>query len=137
MAANTSPIFLKQPSVQWVSTGTSANTNLDGTGTVATLFTADATNGSKVEKVIMEALGTNVATVVRIFMNNGSTNATAANNTLIYEEAIAANTLSQTAVSIRHEILLDVALPAAYKLTCTTGTAIAAGVQCTAVGGHY
>lgn len=137
MAQNTSPIFLLTPSVQWVTTGTSANTNLDGTGTVATVFTADATNGSKVEKLIMEALGTNVATVVRVFMNNGSTNGTASNNSLIYEEAFAANTLSQTAVSIRHEILLNQVLPAGYKLNVTIGTAIAVGIQVTASGGHY
>lgn len=137
MAANTSPIFLRTPSVQYVTTGTSANTNLDGTGTVATVFTADATNGSKIEKVILEALGSNVATVVRLFVNNGNTNATASNNALVYEVAVASNSVSQTAASTRYEVPLDLALPAGYKLNCAIGTAVAAGIMVTAVGGHY
>lgn len=137
MAANTTPIFIKTPSVQWASTGTSSNTNTDGTGTVATIFTADSTNGSKVEKIKLKHQGSNVATVVRIFVNNGSTNATASNNSLIKEVAMAANSLSQTAESKEVEVILDLALPAGYKLNVTTGTAIASGIQCTASGGHY
>jgi len=137
MAASTTPIFVRAPRVSGITTGTSANTALDGTGTVATVMTADATNGSKIEKVILEALGTNVATVVRLFVNNGSTNATATNNFLVYEIAVAANTLSQTAVSVRQEIALDIPLPAGYKLNCTIGTAVASGIMVTAVGGDY
>lgn len=137
MAANTAPIFVRIPSVQWASTGTAANTNLDGTGTVATVFTADADNGSKIEKVILEALGTNVATVVRLFVNNGQSNTTAANNSLVYEVAMNSNSVSQTAASTRVEVALDIALPPGYKLLATTGTAIASGVQVTACGGHY
>jgi len=137
MAANTAPIFLRTPSIQWVSTGTAANTNLDGTGTVATVFTADATNGSKIEKVVLEHLGTNIATLVRLFVNNGSSNTTAANNSLVYEQVVAANTVSQTSASTRLEIALNLALPAGYKLNCTIGTAIATGIQVSAIGGHY
>lgn len=110
---------------------------MDGTGTVATVFTADATNGGKIEKVVLEALGSNVATVVRLFVNNGSSNATAANNSLVAEVAVAANSVSQTAASVKYEVLLDMPMPAGYKLNCTIGTAIAAGIQVTAIGGKY
>jgi hypothetical protein len=137
MAANTSPIFLLRPRASWVSTGVNANTALDGTGTVATIFTADATNGSKIEEVYLEHLGTNVATVVRFFINNGSTNATASNNTLIHEETMAANTLSQTARAVDIVWRANLVLPAGYKLNVTIGTAIAAGIQVTGVGGDY
>lgn len=137
MAANTSPIFLRTPSIQSASTGTAANTNLDGTGTVATIFTADATEGSKIERVVLQYLGSNVATVVRLFVNNGSPNGTPANNTLVFEQAMSANTLSQNASSARVEIPLNIALPAGYKLLATTGTALATGIQVTAIGGHY
>ena len=136
MPANTTPIFLLTPAVSWAPTGTSANTALDGTGTVATVFTA-STNGSKIEKVVLEHLGSNVATVVRLFINNGSANSSAANNSLVKEIAMAANTLSQTAESTRVEIGLDLVLPASYKLNCTIGTAVATGIQVTAIGGHY
>jgi hypothetical protein len=136
MPQNTSPIFLLTPVVSWAPTGTAANTNLDGTGTVAAVFTA-GTNGSKIEKVILEALGTNVATVIRLFVNNGLATSTGTNNTLVYEIPLAANTISQTAASARVEVAIDLVLPAGFKLTCSTGTAIAAGVQVTAVGGNY
>lgn len=136
MAANTSPIFLATPAPAWVSTGTSANTNLDGTGTVATVLTAGA-NGTKIERVILQHLGSNVATVVRLFLNNGSVNSTPSNNTLVAEVALAANTLSQVAASVRTELSLDIAIPSGYKLNCTTGTAIASGVQVSALAGNY
>lgn len=137
MAQNTAPIFLGVPKVGYATTGTSANTALDGTGTVVTLFTADATDGSRVEKVKLKHLGTNVATVVRLFINNGSTNATAANNALYKEVAMAANTLDQAAESLEVEVPLDLVLPAGYKLNCTIGTAVAAGIMVTVVGGDY
>jgi len=137
MAQNTSPIFLGVPKVGFASTGTSANTALDGTGTVVTLFTADATDGSKIEKIKLKHLGTNIATVVRFFINNGSTNVTAANNALYKEVAMAANTLDQTAESLEVLVQVDLVLPAGYKLNCTLGTAIASGIMVTAVGGDY
>lgn len=137
MAQNTSPIFLGVPKLGFASTGTSANTALDGTGTVVTLFTADATDGSKIEKIKLKHLGTNIATVVRFFINNGSTNVTAANNALYKEVAMAANTLDQTAESVEVLVQVDLVLPAGYKLNCTLGTAIASGIMVTAVGGDY
>lgn len=137
MAANTTPIFVRAISQQFVTTGTSANTNKDGTGTVATVFTADATNGSKIEKVYMQHLGSNTATVLRFFINNGSTNATATNNTLIHEEALATWANSEVAASTSTVWNCDLVLAPGYKLNVTTATAIASGVQCTAVGGSY
>ncbi len=137
MAANTSPIFLKQPNVSYVTTGTNANTALDGTGTVATVFTADATNGSKIESVSLQHLGTNVATVVRFFINNGSSNATPSNNALIQEVSMATNTLSQVVASVPMVWAANLVLKPGYKLNATIGTAIAAGIMVTAVGGDY
>lgn len=137
MAANTTPIFLKQPNVQYSSTGLNANTAFDGTGTVTTVFTADATNGSKIEDVFLWHLGTNVATVVRFFVNNGSTNATASNNALIQEVAMAANTASQTGASTPMVWRANLVLKPGYKLNVTIGTAIASGIMVSAVGGDY
>lgn len=136
MAANTSPIFVATPKSSFVSTGVNANTALDGTGTVATAFTAGS-NGSRIETVQLEHLGTNVATVVRFFLNNGSTNSTATNNSLIYEVTMAANTLSQTAASVPVTFSPNWVLPSGYKINVTIGTAIAAGVQVTCSGGDY
>lgn len=137
MAANTTPIFVKQPHIEYATTGTAANTNLDGTGTVVTVFTADATNGSKVETVTMWNLGTNVTTVVRFFVNNGSTNTTASNNALVQEFTWNANTVSQTAASTPVTWQANLYLKPGYKLNVTIGTAIAAGIMVAAQGGDY
>ena len=136
MAANTSPIFTLTPKNWFSSSGTRANTALDGTGTVVTLGTAGS-NGSYISKVRLTHLGTNVATVLRLFINNGSTNATATNNILVYEVTMAANTLSQTAASTAVEIPLDLRLAASYKLNCTIGTAIASGIAVEVEVGDY
>lgn len=136
MAANTNPIFCDSPRASWIATGTSANTALDGTGTVATVFTAGA-DGSKIEKVIVQHMGSNVDSVLRLFINNGSANSSAVNNALIYELDVDANTLSQVDVAARYEIALDLQLPAGYKLNCTIGTAVAAGYMVSAFGGDY
>lgn len=136
MAAGTSPIFVATPRSTGLTTGVNANTAFDGTGTVVTVFTAGA-NGSKVEDVILQHLGTNVATTVRIFVNNGSTNATATNNWLIHEETMAANTASQVAASVPVYWRANQVLPAGYKINVTIGTAIASGIMVTCNGGDF
>lgn len=136
MSANTSPIFLLTPKNSYATTGTNANTALDGTGTVVTVYTAGA-NGSKVEDVILQHMGTNVSTVVRFFVNNGSTNATATNNALVHEETMAANSLVQNASSTSVVWRANLILGAGYKLNVTIGSAIAAGIMTTCVGGDY
>ena len=136
MAANTSPIYSAGAVVSWGTIAT-ANTAKDGTGTVVLVWTADSSEGGRLDKVIVRSLGTNVATVVRLFANNGSTNATAANNSLIAEKTVAATTLSEVAEQPAVEIELAMPLPAGYRVYATIGTTVAAGLQLTGVGGHY
>ncbi len=135
--ANTAPIFVGSLVNSWANGITAANTAMDGTGTVNTVFTADATNGSYVNKLIVRGLGTNVTTVMRVFINNGSTNATASNNALIGEINIPATTASNTAALNAVELPLNIVLAPGYKINVTLGTAVAAGVTVTAVGGNY
>ena len=140
MAANTKPIYSRVADIQWGSIS-AANTAKDGTGTVVTVFTADATNGGRVERLRIRALGTNVATVLRVFINNGSTNTTAANNSLYEEITLPSTTLSETAQLTNREIVFNdgngLVLPPGYKINVTLGTAVSAGYQVTAVGGKY
>ncbi len=149
MTANTSQIFSKVGDIQWGAAdgngGTggpllTANTARDGTGTVLTIFTADATNGGRVEQVRARAVGTNVATVLRVFINNGSTNATLANNVLWAEITCPATTAS--AVAALGDVVLaapyfPLVLPPGYKLNVTVGTTVAAGFFVSAAGGKY
>lgn len=137
MPQNTQPIFTLNPEVMWGTTAlTTANTAKDGTGTVLTVFTAGA-NGSYVQRIRFRPAGTNVQTVARVFINNGSTNATAANNILWDEITIAATTLSETVAQSTFEIPLNYALPAGYVLNVTIGTTIAAGLYVSVIGGDY
>ncbi len=137
MPANTSPIYTLEPDIQWGPTVlTSANTAKDGTGTVLTAFTAGA-NGGFVQKIRFRAAGTNVATVARVFINNGSTNATAANNILYEDITLPATSNSETAQLLNQEIALNIALPAGYKINVTIGTTVSAGYYVTVIGGKY
>ena len=136
MAAGIDPIYVAIPKIGFGTNLTTANTATDGTGTVSTLMTAGA-NGAFVEKVLVRHLGTNVQTVVRIFINNGSTNATAANNRLIREITVPANTLLQTAASLAIDIPINIPLQAGYSLLATNGTTIAAGLALTTIYGDY
>jgi hypothetical protein len=136
MAANINPIFPLTPNVAWSTVITTANNVYDGTGTVLTAYTAGA-NGSFVERIRFRALGTNVATVARVFINNGSTNTTAANNVLWDEISLPATTSSATTALPTFELPLGFMLPNGYKLNIVLGTTVSAGYNCTVIGGDY
>lgn len=138
MPANTQPIFSRVSDVQWLTVAlTSANTAKDGTGTVGSIFTADVTNGGFVQKIVARSLGTNVATVLRVFANNGAANSTASNNAMIAELTLPATTLSEIAAQPDYVLPINIALPPGYKINCAIGTAVAAGYMISAVGGKY
>jgi hypothetical protein len=141
MPANTAPIFSAKGAIQWnPAILNTANTAKDGTGTVATVFTGNAAGnnaGNFVQKLVARPLGTNVATVLRLFINNGSVNTTAANNSLIAELTLPATTLSEIAALPDYVLPLNFAVPAGYKLNATIGTTVAAGFAVTIIGGEY
>jgi hypothetical protein len=139
MPANTSPIFPLTPKTTWVNAaGLVANTTTDLTaGTnYPSGYTAGA-NGSRVDFVRARSLGTNVTTVIRVWINNGSTTATAANNTLFYEASMASTTVSQTSAQVDNILPLNLSLPSGYVIYFTFGTAVAAGYDLITVGGDY
>ena len=136
MAANQNPIFLLTPIMAWGSL-LAANTAMDGTGTVLTVFTADAVNGGYLERIRFRPLGTNAASLARIFLNNGLTNVTVANNSLIDDILLPVSTLSQTAQQLGVDWFLNRQIPVGYKLNVTLATAVAAGWQMSSMGGNY
>ena len=137
MAANTNPIYSLAGQIEWGATAlATANTAKDGTGTVLTVFTGNA-EGSYLQRIRFRAAGTNIATVARIFINNGSSNATPANNILFAEITLAATTLSEVAALADYELPLGFVLPNGYKINCTVGTTVAAGYFISVIGGHY
>lgn len=135
---NFSPIFTKVGRAGWA-TLTAANTAKDGTGTTALIMTADATEGGNLSSIVIQPLGTNVATVVRVFLNNGLSPATAANNSLIAAAGLPSATLSEvnTNTMLPYEIVFNRAIPPGYRVYVCIATAVAAGVQVTAFSGDY
>ena len=139
MTVNNKPIFTNTPQISWTNAVTAANTTVDLTsGTIyGPIFTAAATDGGYVQKIRFRSLGTNIATVARVWLNNGSVTTTAANNTLIDEISLPATTVSQTSALSNYEIPLNFALPGGYRIYVTLGTAIAAGYGVAVFGGSY
>lgn len=137
MPGNTAPIYSRVGDIQWAAAITAANTAKDGTGTVATIFTADATNGGYVHKLRLMPLGTNVASVARVFINNGADPTVAANNVYYGDVSLPATTLTEVAGQLPVEVPLALALPPGYKINVALGTAVAAGWQASVVGGKY
>jgi hypothetical protein len=137
MPANTAPIFTKIADVQWI-TGTTLNNTYDLTsGTINLLFTSDATNGGYIQRIRFKALGTTVATVARVFINNGSTTNTGTNNILWDEISLPLVSASATAASATYELPMNIPLPAGYRIYVAFGTAASAGWAMTVIGGKY
>jgi len=140
---SSSPAFASVPASNFTpQTLTAANTATDGTGTTALVATAPASAspaGSLVERIRCMHLGSNVATVVRVFLNNGSTPTVAGNNALLAEKTMPANTLSQVAESVPQDIIINQVLKGhastPERLYVAIGTAVAAGIRFTPIGG--
>lgn len=137
-ANNTAPIYTGIPDIQWIDAVATANTTRDLTsGTSYLVFTADATNGGYLNKIRFAPKGTNIATVARIWINNGSTTGTAANNWLFQEVSLIATTSSETGALNFAEVPLDLPLPLGYKIYITLGTTVSAGFMVGVIGGKY
>ncbi len=141
MTANTAPIYTLTPNIGFANLlATNANTALDGTGTVSTVFTAGA-NGSYVASISVKAgttTATSAAATMRVWINNGSTNGTATNNTLIREYTLGAVTAGSLGSTLNMEFPLNVMLPNGYKIITTVATmATSTSWQFTCMGGDY
>lgn len=125
MAANIDPIFALTPKAAFAQI-TAANTAKDGTGTVSTVATAGA-NSAMLEDIRCLPKGTNVASVLRVFLNNGGSAAVAANNSLWFEATLPSSTLTETSQQTPVIIPMNRAIPAGYNVNICIGTAVAAG----------
>lgn len=138
MPGNIDPIYSRVGAIGLDTGITAAQNTYDGAGANdKVVFTADATNGGFVQRLRFKAKGTNVATVARIYLNNGSVNTTAANNTFFGELSLPATTASATAATPDIEYPLNIALPPGYRIVVGIGTAVAAGWVVSTVAGAY
>lgn len=137
MPANPNPMFTRVADIQWTAASlATGSTTKDGT-TAVLAFTADATNGGYVDRMRFRALGTNVVSMARVWINNGSTSATATNNVLWDEITLPATTISEVAALSVYELPLGFALPPGYRLYVVLATTVAAGYHCSTIGGKY
>lgn len=144
MAANATPIFpltLKFSGGTVTTADATASKNHDGTSSGAVCIFTAGVNGARVDEIQALHLGTNVVTALRIFVNNGSDQTSAANNFLYKDVTASANTISEVAgitpISILSADDTVLVLPAGYKLYAVVGTTIATGIMVTVVGGDY
>lgn len=144
MAANTNPIFSLLGQVSSDSGTGMANTITTATGDYTGIsanhklvFTADPTNGSWLSRLRFKAIGTNTASVARIYLNNGSTNATATNNSFFGEVSLPATTATNTAATVEIDYPMNIALNPGYRIYVGVATTVAAGWVCVGVGGDY
>lgn len=112
-----------------------ANTNRDGTGTIATVFTAGA-SGSRIDRVNIQAVGTTTAGMIRLFIHDG------VNARLYHEEPIGAMTPSATVAAafatcdpITYPTKFPLVLPSGYSLRASTEKAETFNVI--AMGGDF
>jgi hypothetical protein len=121
MPANTAPIFTLTPRISSARIST-ANTGRDGTGTLGSVITGGA-NGTRVDRVTIEATATTTAGMIRLFVDDGG-----GTIRFIKEVAVAALTPSATVQAfsfewVRTDTYPVVVLPSGYILKAGTHNA--------------
>ncbi len=109
-----SPAFAATPKCAVVQ-ATTANTGRDGTGTIATLWSAGA-SGSRIDRVQIKAIATTTAGMIRFFIHDGSS------ARLIAEVPVSVVTVATTSPSFEEEIVFDggLLIQTGYSLRVST-----------------
>jgi hypothetical protein len=133
MPAGTSPIFPQAPIIGIASmvsnTAVTARTNIVGT-TGLTQLTANSTNGSRIDFIEVQGQGTTVATIVDLWLNDGT------NSYLVEEISLPAATANTTAFAASNTIAFTkLTLPPTYRLFVSQQ--VSANVTVFAFGGTY
>lgn len=132
---NTQPIYSRVGAIAFIEGMTAANNTIDITsGTSYLVCTADATNGGWLREVRIKVNPANnsAATVVRLWINNGSTTGTSANSALFAEISLPATTASATAAQPDFAFGMNIALNPGYRVYATMGTAVGGSCELTA-----
>ena len=143
MAANISPVFtLKGDISNNGTTGmnqlvTAAGADYTGISVNYSLIWTAGADGGYVKAIKFKAGGTNVASVARIFINNGAAPGTATNNTFFGEVSLPATTAINTAATVEISYPVEQAFPAGFRIYFGLATAVAAGWAGNVVGGQY
>jgi hypothetical protein len=144
MAGNASPIYSRIGAIglnAGATLGTTIVSDYNGTGTNnAKVFTADATNGGFVQRLRFKALGTNATgAVARIYINNGSVNTSAVNNTFYGEMSLPTTAASTSVGTSDIDYTMNLALPPGYQIWVgiSSSAVLGAGWAVTTIAGAY
>ena len=150
MPVNQQPIFTRQGDVS-SNAGIVVTANMGPTVITATadytgvstnhmlVFTADATNGSFIQRLRFKAEGgTTTATCARIYINNGGDPTLAQNNAFYGECALPLVTAINTAATSDLEYAMNIMLNPGFRIYVgLAATTSAAGWNVTPVAGSY
>jgi hypothetical protein len=143
MAQNVSPIYTLVPNTGANTSTLMASTMLtavgDYTGISANyvLVHTAGTNGSYVRRLRFKAIGTNTASVARIFINNGATPGTGTNNTFYGEISLPGTTATNIASTVDIDYPMEFALDPSFRIYVGLATTVSAGWVCAAIAGQY
>jgi hypothetical protein len=90
-----------------------------------------------VQRLRFTATGTNTASVARIYLNNGSANTTASNNSFYGQVSLPATTAINTAATVEVDYPMNFAINPGFRIYVGLGTTVAASWICVAIGGKY
>jgi hypothetical protein len=137
MAANTNPVFALTPSIsvgQLLSTAAVAANFYSGTDAVGTALVIPYTagvNGGRVDFIRVKysglaslaPSGTTNSTVMHVFVNNGSANTSAANNSFVTDFIVPSVSMSNTTLNGEITIPIGISIPAGYRILVSTQAA--------------
>jgi hypothetical protein len=143
MAANNNPIYTKKGNL----TNNGGTTMVSGMVTATGDYTGVSANhvlahtagadGSYIKRIKFVATGSNTASVARVYLNNGSSNTTAANNQLIAQLSLPGTTASNIVATAEPEYSLEMMIPPSFRIYIGLGTTVAATWIPTCIAGDY
>jgi len=90
-----------------------ANSNLDGSGTLSNLLTG-ANNGTLIKSVFIKAQGNTQSGMIRLFVHDGS------NSNLLHEVRVPENAQTSVNKAFEIQLILNITLKAGHKLKVST-----------------
>lgn len=143
MAANNSPVYTKKGNltanggITMVTGMVTATADYTGASANHVLAHTAGADGSYIKKIRFVATGTCTASVARIYLNNGSTNTVATNNQFIGQISLPATTAINTAATSEPEYVMELMIPATFRIYIGLGTTVAASWIPTCLAGDY
>lgn len=134
------PVFVEKPNVGFgtLTTGSTAyqatDANRNAIPNAFKLVFEAGPAGSLLYNARITPLGTNVATVIRLAIYNPSTPTI---SPVIYEQAFAATTASNTAALATSEVQFNMKLQAGFKLYAWSSVDVSAGYAVCVLGGDF